>query len=237
MTTLFTGTCGPVAPGTRITQPYGFDPTYPGNAEHVHHGLDFGVVVGPPLTATPEVSTVVRAGAYEGTGYGLVVILRYSDGTGRTWYLLHAHLSEVKVTVGQTIVRGMTVGLSGNSGFSTGPHLHFARGLEGYWKGAWEDPLPWLLSLEVDDVLPEDRALLDWVAANKGALSTLAIAARDAGFDAAHDTAATNDDVSRGIRRGAKVFRAWQLDEATLRAMPAGELRDLVIDLINVEVP
>ncbi len=248
--TLFTGTCGPVPAGTRITQPYGYDPTYPGNPEHVHYGIDFGVVTGTPITATPEVSTVVRAGEYPGTGYGNVVVLRYADD----WYLLHAHLSQPLVTLRQTVVRGMVIGLSGNSGFSTGPHLHFGQGKGGYWAGSWGDPMPWLLSLEVDELstryTEEQLLLLDkLLIANAeaedpklriplaSALLPTAIAARDAALDAAHDTAATNDPVSRGIRRLTKLLEVMQLTEVQLRAMSADEVRNLVLDLINVEVP
>ena len=60
MTALFEGTCGPVPAGTRITQPFGYDPTYPGNAQHVHYGVDFGVYYIP--TTAPCAYTVDLAG-------------------------------------------------------------------------------------------------------------------------------------------------------------------------------
>lgn len=54
---------------------------------------------------------------------------------------------------------------------------------------------------EEDELDAADRAALDWLKANRSALSPLALAARRAGFDGEHDTEAKDDDVSRGIRR------------------------------------
>ena len=63
--------------------------------------------------------TVTRAG-WSG-GYGYVVYIKHPGGT-ETRY---AHLSKVLVSVGQTVKQGEKIALSGNTGISTGPHLHF----------------------------------------------------------------------------------------------------------------
>jgi len=83
-----------------------------------HVGLDFGVVVGTQVKATMD-GHVVSAG-WNDQGYGNLVIVE--NGAYRTYY---AHLSSIPVAVGETITAGEVVGLSGNTGNSTGPHLHY----------------------------------------------------------------------------------------------------------------
>ena len=63
--------------------------------------------------------TVARAGW--ATGYGYVIYINHTDGR-QTRY---GHLSKVLVKVGQTVQQGTKIALSGNTGRSTGPHIHF----------------------------------------------------------------------------------------------------------------
>ena len=97
----------PVQDG-RLTQEF-----HPG-----HNGLDIGVVVGTPVHTTMN-GKVVYAG-WNNEGYGNLVIVQ--NGAYRTYY---AHLSKIPVEVGQEVSSGMVVGLSGITGNSTGPHLHY----------------------------------------------------------------------------------------------------------------
>ena len=83
-----------------------------------HNGLDFGIVVGTPVDATMD-GKVVHAG-WNNQGYGNLVIV--DNGTYKTYY---AHLSSIPVSVGDSVTAGTTIGLSGNTGNSTGPHLHY----------------------------------------------------------------------------------------------------------------
>ena len=83
-----------------------------------HNGLDFGVVVGTPVKATMD-GKVIHAGWNE-QGYGNLVIVE--NGAYRTYY---AHLSSIPVSVGDTVTADSTIGLSGNTGHSTGPHVHY----------------------------------------------------------------------------------------------------------------
>ena len=86
---------------------------------HAHHrGIDIAVPVGTPVKTTIS-GRVVYAG-WNNQGYGNLVIVE--NGPWRTYY---AHLSEIPVQVGQWVEAGEVIGLSGNTGNSTGPHLHY----------------------------------------------------------------------------------------------------------------
>jgi len=89
-----------------------------------HPGVDIGIPVGTPVRA-PIGGTVIWAG-WEDSGYGILVIV--ANGPIRAYL---AHLSAVAVTVGQTVAAGEVVGLSGNTGRSTGPHLHYELRVDG----------------------------------------------------------------------------------------------------------
>jgi len=83
----------------------------------MHPAQDFAIPVGTPVKAMS--SGVVIFAGWSG-GYGNKVEIKYWDGTV-SWY---AHNSSLKVKVGQTVSPGQVVSLSGNTGHSTGPHLH-----------------------------------------------------------------------------------------------------------------
>jgi murein DD-endopeptidase MepM/ murein hydrolase activator NlpD len=83
-----------------------------------HHGIDLGTPVGTPIRAAASGS--VSYADWNG-GYGKTIILRHS-GSYETWY---AHLEQVKVKVGDRVRSGQIIGLSGSTGYVTGPHLHF----------------------------------------------------------------------------------------------------------------
>ncbi len=83
-----------------------------------HNGIDIGVPSGTPVAAGMEGS--VSEASYSPI-MGNYVMLRHPGG----WQTLYAHLSSISVKKGQYVARGNRVGLSGNTGYSTGPHLHF----------------------------------------------------------------------------------------------------------------
>jgi len=87
-------------------------------ASTYHKGIDWAVPKGTAVFASCG-GTVARAGW--GSGYGYVVYINHSDGR-QTRY---AHLSKVLVKVGQRVDQGQRIALSGNTGISSGPHLHF----------------------------------------------------------------------------------------------------------------
>lgn len=83
-----------------------------------HHGVDVGVPIGTRLVA-PEGGQVIAAGT-SSSGYGKYVEILTPSGEK----IILGHLSNVQVRAGQTVQAGQQVGLSGNTGNSTGPHVH-----------------------------------------------------------------------------------------------------------------
>lgn len=99
----------------------------------LHAGTDVGVPIGTTVRAS-RAGQVVTAG-WVG-GYGNCVIIDHGDGVSTRY----GHLSEVTVSVGQYVDQGEQVALSGNTGRSTGPHLHFEIRIG----GEAVDPMPYL---------------------------------------------------------------------------------------------
>jgi murein DD-endopeptidase MepM/ murein hydrolase activator NlpD len=83
-----------------------------------HKGLDLEANYGTPVHATAA-GTVASAG-WDG-GFGIKVDIDHGNGY-HTWY---AHLSRASVNPGQQVTKGQLIALSGSSGSSTGPHLHY----------------------------------------------------------------------------------------------------------------
>ena len=90
-----------------------------------HNGIDLAASVGTPIKASLS-GTVQGTGntdaACPGASYGKWILLRHANGLST----LYAHLSSIQVSSGQSVSTGDLIGLSGNTGYSTGPHLHFA---------------------------------------------------------------------------------------------------------------
>lgn len=84
----------------------------------LHSGVDWYVSVGTPVRAAAA-GTVIRAGWY--STYGYCVDIRHSDGS----MTRYAHLNSVTVSNGQYVNQSDLIAYSGNTGYSTGPHLHF----------------------------------------------------------------------------------------------------------------
>ncbi|WP_030687227.1 M23 family metallopeptidase [Streptomyces globisporus] len=83
-----------------------------------HSGIDFHAAYGTQVVSVGS-GTVVEAGW--GGAYGNNIVIRMNDGT----YTQYGHLSSIGVYVGQTVEPGQQIGISGSTGNSTGPHLHF----------------------------------------------------------------------------------------------------------------
>lgn len=106
-----------------------------------HNGVDFGTPAGTSVLAT-DAGEVVQVG-YEPTGFGHFVLLAHPWGQS-----IYGHLNSISVQMGQHVGRSQTIGISGNSGNSSGPHLHFAIRMHPFTRtdgwGGFSDPLPYL---------------------------------------------------------------------------------------------
>ncbi|CAL9491542.1 M23 family metallopeptidase [Streptomyces sp. enrichment culture] len=88
-----------------------------------HSGQDFAVPVGTPVKAAHS-GVVVKAGPNgggDGPAYGNAIVIKHSNGT----YSQYAHLSKINVKLGSKVKTGQSIARSGNTGNSSGPHLHF----------------------------------------------------------------------------------------------------------------
>lgn len=92
-------------------------------ASGTHNGTDFRASLGTKVRAMAD-GTVAGTGdtdvACPGASFGKWVLVRYKNGLAATF----AHLSQIKVSAGDTVTKDTVIGYSGNSGYSTGPHLH-----------------------------------------------------------------------------------------------------------------
>jgi LysM repeat protein len=88
---------------------------------HGYNGIDFGASRGTPVFASAAGQVIVaRAFGYNG-GYGKYIVISHDNGT----QTLYGHLNSVSVSVGESVGQGQYLGEVGNTGRSTGPHLHF----------------------------------------------------------------------------------------------------------------
>jgi murein DD-endopeptidase MepM/ murein hydrolase activator NlpD len=106
-----------------------------------HNGIDFLTPVGTNLLAVDN-GQVIKAG-FEANGFGNYILIQHSWGQS-----LYAHLNSIIVREGQSVARGQYIGDSGNTGASSGPHLHFGIRINPHnradgW-GGFSDPLPYL---------------------------------------------------------------------------------------------
>lgn len=104
--------------GGRLSSGFGKRKAPKKGASTYHKGIDWATPVGTAVCASSG-GVVSRAGW--GSGYGYVVMIDHPDGK-QTRY---GHLSKILVKSGQTVKQGQKIALSGNTGVSTGPHIHF----------------------------------------------------------------------------------------------------------------
>ena len=108
--------------GNYVTSHYGYRPRF----GRVHKGVDLKAAVGD--TVRSAFSGRVRLTKFERNGYGFYVIVRHENGLET----VYGHLSRFLVQPNQYVKAGQPIALSGNTGRSTGPHLHFETRFMGY---------------------------------------------------------------------------------------------------------
>lgn len=106
--------------GARLTSNFGYRVHPISGYTKLHEGVDFGAPIGTPVYSAGD-GVVTRAGIMG--GYGNVVDIDHGNG----WSTRYGHLSRFAsgLSVGDRVKQGQTIALSGNTGRSTGPHLHF----------------------------------------------------------------------------------------------------------------
>ncbi len=124
---LFTPSIFPLAEYKGITSQYGFRRS-PFNGEiEFHKGIDFSCHFGTDILAA-ACGEIICAGHYtlspdfSGVRFGKIVVIKHGDSGFATYY---AHCSKIYVKEGQWVNRGQVIAVSGSSGASTGPHLHY----------------------------------------------------------------------------------------------------------------
>lgn len=137
-----------------------------------HNGIDFSMLEGTPLFAVDD--GVVRQVGFEAGGFGNYILLSHAWGES-----IYAHLSAIDIALDQTVARGQHIGRSGNTGGSSGPHLHFAIRTNPYVRsdgwGGFSDPLPALppsayyLPSYILDAAPAGVSVMAAAAAPEGA--------------------------------------------------------------------
>jgi LysM repeat protein len=115
------------APPPSINVPAGAGYIWPTNVRHIsqyfgwrHTGLDIAGPTGSPLYASRG-GTVIKSQCGWNGGYGCYVVLDHGGGVTT----LYGHASQLYVSVGQSVSQGQTIAAMGNTGRSTGPHIHF----------------------------------------------------------------------------------------------------------------
>ena len=101
----------------------------------MHHGIDLRASVGTPVIATAD--GFVDFAGESGNGYGILVRITHNYGFSTRY----AHLSSAVVSPGMWVSKGTIIGYSGNTGYSTGPHLHY----EVRFLGVTLDPMNFML--------------------------------------------------------------------------------------------
>jgi murein DD-endopeptidase MepM/ murein hydrolase activator NlpD len=158
---LWSGAFGfPLEGELRTTAPFGQRRSYGGGPVTSYHtGHDYGADKGTPVLA-PITGTVVLAEPLQVRGQ--VVILDHGLGVLTGFW----HLSRIDVTEGQLVGRGEVIGLVGNTGLSTGPHLHWELRVLGmpvdplqWTQGEFPRPLPTpeFSPFDPQDLIPDDE--------------------------------------------------------------------------------
>ncbi|WP_446008100.1 peptidoglycan DD-metalloendopeptidase family protein [Candidatus Electrothrix sp.] len=115
------------------------------NRPAFHAGIDLKGTIGQKIKATAD--GVIETSSYERNGFGHYVIVRHGNG----YETLFGHMSKRLVKQGERVQRGQVIGLMGNTGRSTGPHLHY----EVRYKGKSINPIKYLSVAKLSFTVPE----------------------------------------------------------------------------------
>jgi murein DD-endopeptidase MepM/ murein hydrolase activator NlpD len=144
-----------------VTSGFGYRRSPFTGARELHDGLDISAPHGSPIMAAAD-GMVAYAGPLSG-GYGNVLYIDHGHG----FFTFYGHTSQILVAPGARVRRGQIVAQVGNTGMSTGPHVHYSVRN----KGVWVNPLKYIVEARPDspelaaamsapDMLPEESARL-----------------------------------------------------------------------------
>ncbi len=122
-----------------ITSSYGYRTHPVTHLKTFHYGLDIACSEGTPVISIVEDGKVHSCGYTDDTGY-YVIVDATDEKNDYSWRIKYYHLKEIKCKQGDNLQQGDIIALSGNTGISTGPHLH----IETICNGVYQDPLPLL---------------------------------------------------------------------------------------------
>jgi hypothetical protein len=126
-----------------------------------HNGVDFGIPTGTPIYAAHD-GSIIRADM-DSTGYGNHVRILHLEG----WGTLYGHMQSFSVGQGRQVKAGDVLGLSDNTGHSTGPHLHFELRSSMLNGQSAVDPMPYLKNSGL--VIASGTCLVNGLRVRKGA--------------------------------------------------------------------
>jgi murein DD-endopeptidase MepM/ murein hydrolase activator NlpD len=143
----------PMTQHSNITTPFG-KTVSSGGKTHTHAGIDIANPIGTPVYASRAGTVTIANNTYDPGGYGSLVVISHRPygldnqmgpvaASEETWY---GHLSKIGATKGLPVQQGDLIGLCGQSGDATGPHLHFEirRSKSGSKTAIPVDPIPYL---------------------------------------------------------------------------------------------
>lgn len=131
--------CYPLARSVPVSSGYGM------RGPEFHHGIDFACPVGTPIYAAADGVVIEGADRRNVDGFGSWIWIDCQASAGVDLIYGHVHHPGIRVAAGHRVRAGDLIGVSGNEGVTTGPHLHFeVWGPPGRVGGRSQDPEPWL---------------------------------------------------------------------------------------------
>ena len=119
----------------RITSDFGPRVSPTGGSDTYHNGIDIGAPTGTGIIAAQSGTVIVSRFSNSAGNY--IVINHGKDANGNVICSVYMHASERYVSVGDSVVQGQTIAAVGSTGYSTGPHLHFAVTVNGSYVSPW----------------------------------------------------------------------------------------------------
>jgi murein DD-endopeptidase MepM/ murein hydrolase activator NlpD len=123
-----------------VTSPFGWRIHPKTGKKSFHSGVDISGANAKGQPVIASAAGVVMKTEYGNRILGNNIILKHVDESGNEWQTRYAHLSQIKVSEGEIVTQGDVIGAVGNTGFSTGPHLH----IEMKYMGQLLNPYPYI---------------------------------------------------------------------------------------------